>query len=71
MSEEGESQEVESLPNPLPEALRQLVAGVAGVAVAAEVRSGPLPPASELAEYEAILPGAADRVFTRGCGSRL
>lgn len=26
--------------------------------------SGPLPPAQQLAEYEAILPGAADRIIT-------
>ena len=42
------------------EVVQQLIAGLT---VEAKLHSGPLPPASELAEYEEVLPGAADRIF--------
>lgn len=31
-----------------------------------QVRSGPLPPAEDLAKYEDVLPGSADRIMTMG-----
>lgn len=34
------------------------------VGAAIEIHSGPIPSASELAKYENILPGAADRIIT-------
>lgn len=37
--------------------------GLAGYAIQSTIFAGPIPPAEELAKYEKILPGSADRIL--------
>lgn len=52
-----------NISDPMPESEGSLVRGRVQVSTTS-IHTGPLPPAEMLADYDAILPGAADRILT-------